>query len=670
MTKRNIRLILFIWDAVAIALIFFSLIMMFEIVIKNLLIDANIHTFTEVAETSQGEYKNAMNFLDSKPGLPYADSIKAITSYLKDFSLNNLTHDRSLAMVVSHDRAFPTAIGARNTPAETYQSDDIDFASFYFAAARIPASLTREEYGTIEKKLNEADRKYLAFYYKADDPAKNPVLAGYPGQSDALHLRHLLSGLGKTSPTHVEFTLKGRAYVGVAGFLSVPIGSGLNKASLETFNPVIVIADAADDFFALINNIRNLFLIILGAVIGIVFFIKVYNTYIITREIKDISGTIREESLAIERKGEIGTALKELPLKFRETGTLYDSYSQLSVKLADVGEIIAGIADRELFVATLKNDKSLLDPHEVEMAILFLDVQGFTAVSEKHKEKAMSLINRIWSAVEAATGKQQGKINKYMGDAALIIFPETSRDKQEPASRRAVRAAIEILESVPALKKELAIEFNFRIGIDFGKLVYGKTGSDRNFELGVIGDPVNTASRCEGLNKKYGTNILLTGEALRNAGFKTEKAQALSDDPAREFSFILLDKARPAGKKEAKQIYSLLVKTKSSGQIRLAGTDAAYDEPALDSYTHALQDLVEGIGAWQESDKKAAAKKWGALATESRFPPARNFLSKLLSGDELARFSADPVAWLKATDIKIKAPDADWIAYGAVELPK
>jgi len=71
------------------------------------------------------------------------------------------------------------------------------------------------------------------------------------------------------------------------------------------------------------------------------------------------------------------------------------------------------------------------------MAVLFLDVQGFTGIAETHKEKAMAMINRIWAAVEAPVYRNKGKINKYMGDAALVIFRIRAGTRPDQRSSRA-----------------------------------------------------------------------------------------------------------------------------------------------------------------------------------------------------------------------------------------
>jgi class 3 adenylate cyclase len=669
--KKKLRIILLIWDIVAIILISFALVMMFETVIKSLLVEANTHVFTEVAEDVQAEYRDALEFLNEKTALPYGESLMEVFAYLKNLALNNMKYDHSLVMILGSDPAFPGTGGFRTKAERNLPADGIEYRYFHLAAAGIPASLEAGEYDRLEGTLDETGLRYLHFFYKKSADGRKAVLEGFPNRGESVALRQILAGTTASAAHLVEFMFQGRDYIGTAQFLSLPVGKGLARVAPDTWNPVIVVADDKKDFFFLINNVRNLFLAVMGGIVLAILLIKLFNTNQVTREIRTIAQTIREESSAIVRKGEIGTVLKPMTPRFGETGALYDSYAGLSAKLSDVGGIVSGIADRDLFTAVLKNDHSLLDPHEVNMAVLFIDVQGFTSVAEKHKEKSMGIINRIWTALEAATGTRGGKINKYMGDAALVIFPETSA--AAPAARRAVEAAVAVIESVPALCKELAVEFAFRIGVDFGRLVYGKTGSAANFELGVIGDPVNTASRCEALNKKFGTALILTGEALHNAGLRPDKN--FSGGERREYTPFLIDRARPKGKREAKELYTIL--RREAEGVRLLGAPDTFTPDCLEAYQKALADLAGGIGLWRETQKKDAAQKWalvarnfGRLYIEKRFTPAKMFLGRLLSQDEQNKLQTNPQAWLRRNDLKIKIPDEDWIAAGAVELEK
>ena len=227
-------------------------------------------------------------------------------------------------------------------------------------------------------------------------------------------------------------------------------------------------------------------MIILFTVFGIGGYFKIKNTIEATREIQTISENIITISKELKNTGIVSSETKYLLTKFKETFSLENSFSDLTKSLVSVGDIISGIADRDLFVATLKNDDSILKPHDEMMAVLFLDIQGFTTIAEKNKNDIMKIVNSIWMSVEKVIGQKKAKINKYMGDACLIIFRDKDNKSNNPTALNAFYCAIELLEMVPDIGKQLDISFNFRVGVDYGKVTYGKTGTDNNYELGVI----------------------------------------------------------------------------------------------------------------------------------------------------------------------------------------
>jgi class 3 adenylate cyclase len=676
MDKQRIRIVLLIWDVVAIVLIIFSIVMMFETVIKNILIDSNIHNYYEMTNDIQLEYKNSVDFLSAKLVLPYKESMKEIFNYLEMFSLNKLKHDDSLAMILSADQEMKSILGSNKSDSLKYGNDGINYEKFYLAAAKIPGQIDAAEYKTLKDKSGAENLKYVDYFYKYNASGKTYKLAVLPDKNEAERLNHIsVNFLNKSFKNYIQFDYGNQSYIGIAQFLSVPVNKGLDKKNAGYFYPVIVVADLQNDFFHLINKVRNIFLIILCSIFAIIFLIKMYNTVIITKELSEITGLIKQENEAIEKEGVIGSILGKLDLSFKETTTLNGSFLNLNRKLTDVGEIISGIADRDLFVATLKNDKSILDPHEVNMAVLFLDVKGFTTISETYKEKAMSIINDIWGTVESVVYDNGGKINKFMGDAVLIIFPENSPGRNHSVSYSAILSAITILGRVPELKRKLGIDFNFRIGVDYGRLVYGKTGSVRNFELGVIGDPVNTAARFESLNKQYNTNLLVSDVALDNGGFKAGDLHKLFGESADEYSFYKIDKARPKGKKEAKEIYTVLLKNQTG--FTFIGSEDSFQENLFGMFSKFLDALISNIKYWQDNDVNKGTEIWTKMAKmigefyhKSKFPVAEIFLGKLLKYEELLKYNEDPASWLNHDVIEIRKPDEEWIRYGTIELSK
>jgi nitrite reductase/ring-hydroxylating ferredoxin subunit len=126
----------------------------------------------------------------------------------------------------------------------------------------------------------------------------------------------------------------------------------------------------------------------------------------------------------------------------------------------------------------------------------------------------MYLLNRYFTQVGDVVERNDGYIDKFVGDGMMAIFG--LRD-QGDAPVRAVNAALQMLAAVDRLKPFFAsmygIEFDIRIGLHLGDAVIGSLGSFGHERLTAIGDAVNVASRIEAANKEAGTRLLIS-EAL------------------------------------------------------------------------------------------------------------------------------------------------------------
>lgn len=136
-----------------------------------------------------------------------------------------------------------------------------------------------------------------------------------------------------------------------------------------------------------------------------------------------------------------------------------------------------------------------------EVTILFADLAGFTALSERlDPEEVVSVVNRFFALVAGVTRRWGGAIDKYLGDAALVLFGAPRAVEQ--ASQRAVAAALELQQGIRQVAEEVAREYP---GVDVratcaiarGLVVAGIVGAESRCEYTVIGDPVNTAARLQ-----------------------------------------------------------------------------------------------------------------------------------------------------------------------------
>jgi adenylate cyclase len=204
------------------------------------------------------------------------------------------------------------------------------------------------------------------------------------------------------------------------------------------------------------------------------------------------------------------------------------SISEFGRIAASVNEMTAGLRDRQrvrdLFGAYLTRDvaDTLLHAERAgatqrrEVTVLFLDLRNFTTLSTQlPAETVVEILNAFLTRAVAAIADAGGHVNKFLGDGLLAVFGAPLELPESPD--RALAAALDIRLRLAELNSEFAArgwpELRMGAALHFGEAIVGTIGSpEQKLEYTVIGEAVNLASRIEGLNKKFGTEILLTRE--------------------------------------------------------------------------------------------------------------------------------------------------------------
>jgi adenylate cyclase len=152
-----------------------------------------------------------------------------------------------------------------------------------------------------------------------------------------------------------------------------------------------------------------------------------------------------------------------------------------------------------------------------EVTILFTDVTNFTGIAEAaDPDSLMHQTSRHFTALTEAFLAEDGTVDKFIGDSVMVFWnaPHLQVDHVE----RACRAALSAKAASDALDTQFEAEglrpFAVRLGIHFGDAVVGNVGSVERMNYTALGSSVNLAARLEGLNKEYGTTILVS-EAVR-----------------------------------------------------------------------------------------------------------------------------------------------------------
>ena len=183
------------------------------------------------------------------------------------------------------------------------------------------------------------------------------------------------------------------------------------------------------------------------------------------------------------------------------------------------------------------------------MTFMFMDIVGFTPISEHYKTLnnpagLVDLINNYLDRMTKIILKNGGTIDKFMGDCIMAFWNAPLRCEDHAA--RAIDTAQEILEAADEFIIELESKglprIDIGIGINTGECIVGNMGSEARFDYSVIGDAVNLASRLEGQTRNYdGVRVLLGQETHYSC-------------PARDVQFV--DSIKVKGKTEAIKVYT------------------------------------------------------------------------------------------------------------------
>ncbi len=203
-----------------------------------------------------------------------------------------------------------------------------------------------------------------------------------------------------------------------------------------------------------------------------------------------------------------------------------------------------------------------------ECSFVMTDLAGFTSLMEKHPpHECVAMLNNYLDGMINIAFKYHGTLDRIVGDAVAVIF--SAPILQENHRELALKCALEMDEYAMQFardKGEQGIKFGItRIGICTGDVLIGNFGGKAMFDYRALGDPINTASRLESVNKQFGTRICVAESTL---------------GPCKQF------KSRPVGwlvlkgKKEKIKTFELL-------------TEAQFDTPLTQAYLEAYQKMEQ-----------------------------------------------------------------------------
>src|SRR6478609_5569567 len=152
------------------------------------------------------------------------------------------------------------------------------------------------------------------------------------------------------------------------------------------------------------------------------------------------------------------------------------------------------------------------------MSVMFIDLAGFTGMSERLGDRIIPLLSHYFDSVSVQLQATGGTIDKFIGDAVLASWgaPAANPDHAADCCRAALACQRAMAEA--GLVDDDGQPVKIRIGVNSGDMLVGNIGSEVRLNYTVIGDAVNIASRLESTNKVYGSTIIIGPETRRLAG--------------------------------------------------------------------------------------------------------------------------------------------------------
>jgi adenylate cyclase len=201
----------------------------------------------------------------------------------------------------------------------------------------------------------------------------------------------------------------------------------------------------------------------------------------------------------------------------------------------------------EVIRRLLKNPQ-LVEPRKTEISVMFSDIRGFTTISEQLDAQELAVfLNEYLSDMSGIVLEYSGTLDKYIGDAVMAFWGAPL--EVEGHAVKSCESALKMMERVHEMQKKWEAEgrphLDIGIGINTGNASVGNMGSVLRYGYTALGDTVNLSSRLEGLNKDYGTHIIVN-----------ESTHAATEDG--NFVFRELDLIRVKGKKLPVTIFELV----------------------------------------------------------------------------------------------------------------
>lgn len=286
----------------------------------------------------------------------------------------------------------------------------------------------------------------------------------------------------------------------------------------------------------------------------------------------------------------------------REVGEVLDGIERAKAALRALGRFVPVDLVRGLVAA----DADPRPGGELrEVTVLFSDIEGFTSLAESMPPaEVAALTSDSLASATAAVHASGGVVDKFIGDSVMALWnaPSPLTDHAAKACAAALAARDSERRLVGSPEWEGRPRIRTRFGLHTGRAVVGNIGSPERLNYTAVGDTVNLASRLEGLNKLYGTTILVSDAVRRDAGDR--------------FDFRMVDHVAVAGRSASVAVHELLGPPGARTDVH--GTY----ERALGAYRRREFAAAAALLGAQGDDRPSAVLRDRCLALAADPPPA------------------------------------------------
>ncbi|MFT3837506.1 MAG: adenylate/guanylate cyclase domain-containing protein [Myxococcaceae bacterium] len=384
----------------------------------------------------------------------------------------------------------------------------------------------------------------------------------YPAPVRAAVKPELISELTPDHPVDTRLDFEGRTWL--ASFLSIP----------DTQGWAVGVVGPEDFYTAELAAQRRTALIAIFSILAVFAIIGLLALRAIRRSLDQVQ-------LQTDRISRFEFGHSEVRSPFADVRDALTSIERAKTAVRAMGKYVPLDLVKRLFK---DNVEPVAGGELREITLMFSDIEGFTTLVEKEPpERLAQWLGQYLSTMTGSVHATHGTVDKFIGDAVMALWNAPSTDDEHVLNAcRGVLACIDATQKLFASREwEGRPALVTRFGLHVGSAMVGHFGAPDRLSYTAIGDSVNLASRLEGLNKEYGTQVLVSEAVWR-------RAQHL-------FAFRRLDRVAVKGKAEAIEVYELLGEKQAQPAAHIQKYESALTAYFARDFTRAAK-LLEDSG--------------------------------------------------------------------------